>query len=435
MDNSELEFTPIEPRKIKKKRTKKKILIIVGVAIIGIIAATGVYACRTSSLVKKYDNKVYPGIKVLEIDIAGLTKEELHNKLEKRVEEFGYKEVEVVVGDEKYERAQRAFSIDTDYESLEKEIIAYGKDKKFFEKLKLIQEPKEQNYDIELAYDEKSIEKFVEEIAKENYVKPINSEIDVTGSKVTIEDGKSGLKVDKVLLTNSIIEAIENTKTLENSKIEPVFTEVNAEITSKELSTVNTKISTFTTYFSAGPRGENIRLGTLNVDNILLMPGDEFSGVKAIGPTTPELGYHESTTFNNGQVTKGYGGGVCQIITTLYNAQLRAGIEPTSRTNHSFAVSYVDEGLDATIGNTIPDLVFKNTLDYPVVINAHIKNGALTVEMWSNSEATEGIKYKPVVVKTGERAFDTYLKGYDKNGKCVINEYLNSSWYLPSVAH
>ena len=79
-----------------------------------------------------------------------------------------------------------------------------------------------------------------------------------------------------------------------------------------------------------------------------------------VGNTTKEKGYKLATAYVNGKSAQDYGGGTCQVSTTLYNALLRANLEIVSRRNHSYIVSYVDIGTDATIAYPTTDLVFKN---------------------------------------------------------------------------
>ena len=63
-----------------------------------------------------------------------------------------------------------------------------------------------------------------------------------------------------------------------------------------------------------------------------------------------------------------FGGGICQVATTLYNAVIRAELEITMRFNHSMLVHYVEPSMDAAIAGNYKDLKFKNNLDAPVYI-------------------------------------------------------------------
>ena len=66
-----------------------------------------------------------------------------------------------------------------------------------------------------------------------------------------------------------------------------------------------------------------------------------------------------------------YGGGVCQVSTTLYNAVLKAELEVTQRSNHSMIVTYVKPSMDAAIAGDYKDLKFVNNLDAPIYIEGY----------------------------------------------------------------
>ena len=65
-----------------------------------------------------------------------------------------------------------------------------------------------------------------------------------------------------------------------------------------------------------------------------------------------------------------YGGGVCQVSSTLYNAVLMADLRVTDRTHHSWPLGYVDIGRDATISTGGPNFKFQNTQEVPITIGA-----------------------------------------------------------------
>ena len=79
-----------------------------------------------------------------------------------------------------------------------------------------------------------------------------------------------------------------------------------------------------------------------------------------------------AVTYENGQVVESYGGGICQVSTTLYNALLYAELEIVERYPHSMLVNYVDPSRDAAIAGDTKDLKFKNNLDTPIYIEGGI---------------------------------------------------------------
>lgn len=124
--------------------------------------------------------------------------------------------------------------------------------------------------------------------------------------------------------------------------------------------------------FAGGTEGRsnNIKLGMELINGTVIEAGAEFSFQKTLGEITEEAGFSKEKMFLNGEVTKGVGGGLCQISSTLFQTALRAGLPVTERHNHSYSVSYYDVGLDATYSDPGPDLKFVNDTGHPIIIHA-----------------------------------------------------------------
>lgn len=415
----------------KPKTSRKKIIgIVLAAIIILVISVTAYFNSENNKLVNSYEDKVYPGTFVFDSDVSGLTKDQLHKVLEDMVNEISSRKLAISVGDKNFEKSYLNLDTTIDYESFENEVLSFGKDLEKKEKLNLIKEVQTRTYEFDIIYSEDKIAEFLDEIAEQVKVSPVNAGISISYGTVNVAAGQVGYELNKEALTENIKSALENVKGDELVAIEGGLNEIDPEITTEALQKVDTPISRYTTYFSPGPSGTNIQVGAANVGNVLLMPGDTFSAIDAIGPTTKEYGFVPANTYLEGKVVPGYGGGVCQISSTIYNAQLRAGIIPTQRMFHEMTVGYVPQGLDATIGDWAPDLTFENPYEYPIVVNVFADGGSVTVEFWSNSNATGGITYEPKSYQTGALSADTYLYGY-KDGECVFEEYIDSSVYKP----
>ncbi|WP_459500183.1 VanW family protein [Bacillus sp. C1] len=132
---------------------------------------------------------------------------------------------------------------------------------------------------------------------------------------------------------------------------------------------------------STGGRIENIRLSASNINGVVLGKGDRFSFNALIGDTTPDKGYQLGKEIVDGKLVDGYGGGVCQTSSTLFNAADQAGLKMVERTTHSKTVGYVPQGRDATIAYPYLDLVFENTNEVPVKLYMSIEGGKLVAEV------------------------------------------------------
>lgn len=127
-------------------------------------------------------------------------------------------------------------------------------------------------------------------------------------------------------------------------------------------------------------RLNNINLGVEKLNGTKIGAGETFSFNNCIGPRNEETGFKEAIIFDgHGNKTKGYGGGLCQISSTLYNAAINAGMEITERHQHSRSVPYIEEGKDATVTYGAEDLQFKNNSTEDVSIIATADEGVLKI--------------------------------------------------------
>ena len=133
---------------------------------------------------------------------------------------------------------------------------------------------------------------------------------------------------------------------------------------------------------SIANRKTNISLASQSVNGFVLMPGEIFSYNGTVGQRTPARGYKEAGVYVNGRVETGYGGGICQVSSTLYNAVLLANLEIVARTNHMFQPGYVPSGQDATVSWGAPDFQFKNNREYPVRIAITADGSTITASIY-----------------------------------------------------
>ena len=197
-----------------------------------------------------------------------------------------------------------------------------------------------------------------------------------------------------------------------------------------------TTLSTVTTYYAVSDtaRSSNVELGARKINGLVLQPGQSYSFERAVGPVTSQNGYQVATVFTgDGGLATDIGGGICQVSSSIYYAQLKAGITNGQRQNHSRAVSYVPLGLDATMWEGSIDHTFTNPYDVPIQISASAGGGTLTIEIKADGDALHGYTYEPrteLVSQSGNtQTWDTYLQTYH-NGNFVSEKYLHRSTYV-----
>ncbi len=113
-------------------------------------------------------------------------------------------------------------------------------------------------------------------------------------------------------------------------------------------------LSTWTTWYvpsDGNGYGANISIPAMDLDGMVILPGEEFDFWRDIGPVTVERGYTYGGAIIGGRSTAGVAlaGGICSTSTTLFNTALRAGLEMGDRLNHHYYIDRYPMGLDATV--------------------------------------------------------------------------------------
>ncbi len=136
--------------------------------------------------------------------------------------------------------------------------------------------------------------------------------------------------------------------------------------------------------YSSAARVNNVVKACAAINGVILNPGEEFSYNGALGQRTPENGYQMAGAYSAGKVVQEYGGGICQVSSTLYYTVLHANLKITERQNHYFGVNYMQAGLDATVSWPSPDFRFVNDREYPVKIEAYVQGGVVFIKIWGS---------------------------------------------------
>lgn len=147
-----------------------------------------------------------------------------------------------------------------------------------------------------------------------------------------------------------------------------------------------TVIGNFSTRYSTVKaqqnRNTNMEIACNTINGLVLSPGQIFNWNKFVGQTTKAKGYKPAPVIVGKSYALGYGGGICQVSSTLYNSALQAKFEIIERHPHSHPMAYMHGKPDATIAYPSKNLIFKNTLSYPTQIEASAKGGIVKVAIY-----------------------------------------------------
>ncbi len=150
---------------------------------------------------------------------------------------------------------------------------------------------------------------------------------------------------------------------------------------------------------SPANRTRNIRKAVdEKVNGTLIAPGETFSMLKTLGPVDGVHGWLPELVIKGDKTTPEFGGGLCQIGTTMFRAAIASGLPVTERRNHSYRVSYYEPaGTDATIYEPAPDFKFLNDTGKYIFVNAYIKGTEITFEMWGTKDGRTVETTKPKI--------------------------------------
>lgn len=144
-----------------------------------------------------------------------------------------------------------------------------------------------------------------------------------------------------------------------------------------EIASFSTKI-----HNKENARQNNIKITCNALTNTEIKSGEVFSFCNTVGKATGEKGYQEADIFVDGKKQKGFGGGNCQVSTTLYNAVANVdGIEIIERHEHSNDVPYIEKGKDAAVSYGSYDLKFKNNTPNTIKIIVEFDEENITAKI------------------------------------------------------
>ncbi|MCP3996922.1 MAG: hypothetical protein GY722_17940 [bacterium] len=195
-------------------------------------------------------------------------------------------------------------------------------------------------------------------------------------------------------------------------------------------------IGEFTTYHSCcESRVTNIHLIADAIDGAVVEAGDTWSLNDHVGQRTTAKGYVPAGAIVGGELVAEVGGGTSQFATTIYNAIFFAGLEDVYHRPHSIYFSRYPLGREATLGWTLPNIVFRNDTEFPVTIDTSYTstsitvqligaNGGRTVETTTSGSATTSDGGVVTVTRTityqdGTTAFESWTHRYNP---IIIND-------------
>ncbi len=348
------------------KRYSKLLLVLAGALLV--TAGVGLQQTRA----EQSSVEVIPqGIYIGSVSVGGMTAEEAAEAISAYVEEISAETITLNAEDAILETTLAELGFTKDVEATIQEALQYGKSGNLVARYKATKDLEKESITLPLTLvaDEEQISTYLEAHAEEVNQEAVDYTLTRENGSFVIIDGQNGLEVN-VEESVEVIVAYYADGWQEENSIDLVVDVTEPQGTKEQLEKVQDVLGTYTTNYSTSTSGRktNVARGAALINGTVLYPGETLSVYETISPFTAENGYALAGSYENGTTVETYGGGICQVSTTLYNAVIRAELEITERYGHSMLVSYVDPSADAAIASTYKDFKFTNNGDSPIYI-------------------------------------------------------------------
>lgn len=193
------------------------------------------------------------------------------------------------------------------------------------------------------------------------------------------------------------------------------------------------KLATYTTQVSGtANRKENISLAAEKCNGVILLEDEVFSFNDTVGEQTAETGFKLANATADGELIQAYGGGICQVSSTVFAAALYANLDIAERWEHEYVSRYIDAGIDAAVAWDALDLKICNDRKYPIQIEVLYEAPALTVTIWGTKTDDSIVEIETETVEDTENRFcvQTYRKVYNGDKSQMVLEKVAYSTYL-----
>ena len=319
-------------------------------------------------------------VTICSTDVSGMTADEAQQVVDDYLNQYSNVQFTLTAQDKSVTASGADLSLGEGGTSVVEQALNYGSKGGILERYRAkrnIEKGKVKNFDVKVTADSNTIQDFLQEHSTSLNDDVVNNGLTRENGEFVFIEGKAGVVVNREQSAAKIIDYIANDWDGSDATIELVCEMKEPEGTEEELKSITDLLGSYTTDFSSSSsaRAQNVKNGASKINGTVLYPGETLSVYETVSPFSAENGYELAGSYENGTTVETYGGGICQVSTTLYNAVMRAELEIVTRSSHSMIVSYVEPSMDAAIAGTAKDFQFKNNKEYPVYIEGYTSGG------------------------------------------------------------
>ena len=340
------------------------------------------------------------------VDVGGDSQKEAVEELDSQMEKTQKLTVTMKVGEKQQTVTLGELGIQyKDKEGLAQEAFDYGKKGGPFSRYRKLHGLSKKPHVIAAAYvlDQNKAETVLEEKVASLASRAENARLETIDGEVKIVDAVEGKTVDVPASIEKIEQYLNKDWDCKNISLEMKLIKEQPSVTAKDLQEMTDVLGYYSTYVGTGEKRTNVENGASRLNGTILEPGEEVAVDGAMGPYDAEHGYILGNSYAGSQVEETYGGGVCQVSTTLYNAALYAELDIVERHAHSMLITYVDPSRDAAVATGVLDLIIRNNYDTSIYIAGEIDDqDCLNFTIYGKDTRDEGrsVEFESEILET-----------------------------------
>ncbi|NJP06415.1 MAG: vanomycin resistance protein VanB [Chloroflexaceae bacterium] len=259
---------------------------------------------------------------------------------------------------------------------------------------------------ITASLDQQRIRAELDDIADELNVQPIEPRVQrITETVQIVQQGQDGVRLNTDASFQRVMQAFREFQRHVELPIDvqPTYASTHGIGNIRITGLVAKGQSSFAG--SEPYRIQNIQAGARRMHGILIPPGAEFSFNEHVGAVDQSNGFTQGYAIIDGRTQLEWGGGLCQVSTTVFRAAFWAGLGITERNEHAFRIFWYETlepiGMDAAIftGPYGYDLRFVNDTGQPMVMETEVDtiNQIMTVYLYGTPTGREVIQMPPQI--------------------------------------
>jgi vancomycin resistance protein YoaR len=239
---------------------------------------------------------------------------------------------------------------------------------------------------LDIAYDRETIDEYLSAIAPalgRPWENAVLSAAQAGAAAHIAKPSEDSLRLNLALSRAQLIDSLNNARRSIDAMLDAEPAPINEKLLAEKGIThlIGRGESDFAG--SSKSRKQNISVATEKYAGIFVDAGSVFAFDEHLGEIGAKSGYVPELVIKSKKLIPEYGGGICQVSTTLFRAAVNAGMTVIERSSHSIPVSYYGKpGFDATVYPPQPDLKFINSSTGTIFIQPLIDGTKLYFDIY-----------------------------------------------------